>query len=203
MSTEEKKTVDQATQAKRQRALLLYLGVLFFAAFVLVLLSFFSQLRDNRTTISELAQTSTSALSNAQRLQEDNTALHAQVDELQTLIEAERENHEKAVQALSDELSAAENRVAMLEKSSADQQTAFNQQSEELAKQNQQTLDKLNAYLLLSRAQTATDSAEREALLEQLKDMEKLLDEHAMVILQQLKNSGAEEPDAESSEGAE
>ena len=197
MSTE-KKPVDQPTQAKRQRALLLYLGVLFFAAFVLVLLSFFSQLRDNRTTISELAQTSTSALSNAQRLQEDNTALHAQVDELQAQIDAERESHEKAVQALSDELSAAENRVAMLEKSSADQQTAFNQQSEELAKQNQQILDKLNAYLLLSRAQTETDLEARAALLEQLSSMEKLLDEHAMVILQQLKNSGAEEPETES-----
>lgn len=195
MSTE-KKPVDQPTQAKRQRALLLYLGVLFFAAFVLVLLSFFSQLRDNRTTISELAQTSTSALSNAQRLQEDNTALHQQVDELQAQMDAERENHEKAVTALSDELSAAENRVAMLEKSSADQQAAFNQQSEELAKQNQQTLDKLGAYQLLARAQTETDPAAREELLAQLKDVEKLLDEHAMVILQQLRNSGAEEPDS-------
>lgn len=193
MSTEP----NQNTQAKRQRALLLYLGVLFFAAFVLVLLSFFSQLRDNRTTISELAQTSTSALSNAQRLQEDNTALHEQVDELQAQIDAERESHEKAVQALSDELSAAENRVTMLEKSSADQQAAFNQQSEELAKQNQQTLNKLAAYQLLSRAQTETDPTEREELLAQLKEVEKLLDEHAMVILQQLKNSGAEEPDTE------
>lgn len=201
MSTEKKP--DQATQAKRQRALLLYLGVLFFAAFVLVLLSFFAQMRDNRTTISELAQTSTSALSNAQRLQEDNNALHAQVDELTAQMDAERESHEKAVQALSDELAAAENRVANLEKSSSDQQAAFNQQSEELAKQNQQTLDKLNAYLLLSRAQTETDPEARAALLEQLSSMEKLLDEHAMVILQQLKNSGAEEPDALTSEPTE
>lgn len=196
MSTE-KKPVDQQTQAKRQRALLLYLGVLFFAAFVLVLLSFFSQLRDNRTTISELAQTSTSALSNAQRLQEDNTALHAQVDELQAQLDAERESHEKAVQALSDELAAAENRVANLEKSSSDQQAAFNQQAEDLAQQKQQALDKLNAYLLLSRAQTETDPAEREALLEQLRGMENLLDVHALVILQQLENVGTEEPDAE------
>lgn len=201
MSTEKKP--DQATQAKRQRALLLYLGVLFFAAFVLVLLSFFAQMRDNRTTISELAQTSTSALSNAQRLQEDNNALHAQVDELTAQMDAERESHEKAVQALSDELAAAENRVANLEKSSSDQQAAFNQQSEEMAKQNQQTLDKLNAYLLLSRAQTETDPEARAALLEQLSSMEKLLDEHAMVILQQLKNSGAEEPDALTSEPTE
>lgn len=201
MSTEKKP--DQGTQAKRQRALLLYLGVLFFAAFALVLLSFFAQLRDNRTTISQLAQTSTSALSNAQRLQEDNNALHAQVDELTAQMEAERENHEKALQALSDELAAAENRVANLEKSSSDQQAAFNQQSEELAKQNQQTLDKLNAYLLLSRAQTETDPEARQALLQQLSDMEKLLDEHAMVLLQQLKNSGAEEPDAETSEPTE
>jgi len=193
----EKKTTDQATQAKRQRALLLYLGVLFFAAFVLVLLSFFAQLRDNRSTISELAQTSTSALSNAQRLQEDNNALHQQVDELMAQLDTERESHEKAIQALNDELSAAENRVAMLEKCSADQQAAFNQQSEELAKQNQQTLDKLNAYLVLSRAQTATDPEERAALIEQLSGMEKLLDEHAMVLLQQLKSSGAEEPDTE------
>lgn len=201
MSTEKKP--DQGTQAKRQRALLLYLGVLFFAAFVLVLLSFFAQLRDNRTTISELAQTSTSALSNAQRLQEDNNALHQQVDELTAQMEAERENHEKALQALSDELAAAENRVANLEKSSSDQQAAFNQQSEELAKQNQQTLDKLNAYLLLSRAQTETDPEARQALLQQLSSMEKLLDEHAMVLLQQLKNSGAEEPDAETSKPTE
>lgn len=192
--TEPQKDTEQPSQAKRQRALLLYLGVLFFAAFVLVLLSFFAQLRDNRTTISELAQTSTSALSNAQRLQEENTALHAQVDELEEQLDAEREAHELAQQALHDELTAAENRAANLEKSAAEQQAAFNQQAEELAQAQQQIQDKLNAYQLLSRAQTETDPEALDELLAQLSTMEKLLDEHALVVLQQLRNSGAEEP---------
>lgn len=50
---------------KKKQALLTYMTILFVVAFLLVLLSFFIQLRDSRATISELNESSMNALKNA------------------------------------------------------------------------------------------------------------------------------------------
>ena len=66
----------------RKSALLRYVAILFAVAFVLVLLSMIEQMRDSKSTISELSQSSTSALQKAELLQEENLELTNENDEL-------------------------------------------------------------------------------------------------------------------------
>ena len=60
---------------KRKSALLRYMAVLFCAAFILVLISLILQTHSSEAKISELNAASTSALSNAEALQNENRAL--------------------------------------------------------------------------------------------------------------------------------
>ena len=70
MSEEEKIPQPEKTglDEKRKTALLRYIAILFAVAFVLVLLSLFGQMRNSKTAISELSQSSTSALQKAEHL---------------------------------------------------------------------------------------------------------------------------------------
>ena len=81
---------------KRKSALLRYMAVLFCAAFILVLISLILQTHSSKAKISELNAASTSALSNAEALQNENRAL--QDDK----IALEKENQE-----LQDKLGVA------------------------------------------------------------------------------------------------
>ena len=81
---------------KRKSALLRYMAVLFCAAFILVLISLILQTHSSEAKISELNAASTSALSNAEALQNENRAL--QDDK----IALEKENQE-----LQDKLGVA------------------------------------------------------------------------------------------------
>ena len=88
---DENKDVQQTEQQEKQpaplsearkTALLRYMAVLFAVAFLLVLLSLILQAHSSKATISELTQTSSSALSNVEQLQAQNRDLQ---DEKQTL----------------------------------------------------------------------------------------------------------------------
>ncbi len=93
----------------RKTALLRYMAVLFAVAFLLVLLSLILQAHSSKATISELTQTSSSALSNVEQLQaqnrdlqdekqtltKENTALQTQVEELQEELEQTKRDDEK------------------------------------------------------------------------------------------------------------
>lgn len=68
---------------KRKTALLRYVAILFAVAFLLVLLSMFRQMRTNKSTISELSQSSISALQKTEQLQEVNQSLSQTNEELQ------------------------------------------------------------------------------------------------------------------------
>ena len=72
----------------RKTALLRYMAVLFAVAFLLVLLSLILQAYSSKATISELTQTSSSALSNVEQLQAQNRDLQ---DEKQTLTQEKSE----------------------------------------------------------------------------------------------------------------
>ena len=72
----------------RKTALLRYMAVLFAVAFLLVLLSLILQAHSSKATISELTQTSSSALSNVEQLQAQNRDLQ---DEKQTLTQESAE----------------------------------------------------------------------------------------------------------------
>ena len=90
---------------KRKSALLRYMAVLFCAAFILVLISLILQTHSSKAKISELNAASTSALSNAEALQNENRALQ---DEK---IALEKEN-EELPQKLDETSQAEENTQA-------------------------------------------------------------------------------------------
>lgn len=87
---------------KRKNALLRYIAVLFAVAFVLVLLSMFSQMRSSKTTISELNQSSTSALENIQKLQEQNQLLTEENQLLEQELSDTKTEAERTEQAYED-----------------------------------------------------------------------------------------------------
>lgn len=118
MSTEEKQTPDEAQisntpaaeaapaappkdlNPKKKRALLTYMTILFVVAFLLVLLSFFIQLRDSRATISELNESSLNALKNAQVLQAANEQLAEENKELNDQLSTYEEENTQLTETL-------------------------------------------------------------------------------------------------------
>lgn len=72
----------------KRTALLRYMIIMFAVAFVLVLLSMVLQVRSSHSTISELHQSSTSALTKAKQLQDTNRDLQDQIKELQKQLTA-------------------------------------------------------------------------------------------------------------------
>ena len=74
----EKKLIDD----RKRKRMVIYMAILFIVALLLVVLSFFVSARNSRNTISELNETSTYAMANAERLQEANQALTAENAEL-------------------------------------------------------------------------------------------------------------------------
>ena len=106
MSEETNKPLDE----KKKTALLRYILILFAAAFLIVLLSMLSQMRDTRNELSKLNQASRSALQKAEELQdtnrlleEENALLQQQVEEL----EAQLAESDAGNEALQKELLAA------------------------------------------------------------------------------------------------
>lgn len=85
MSEEMKNTQPEKTglDETRKSALLRYVAILFAVAFVLVLISMLSQVRDSKSAITELSQSSTSAIQKAEKLQEENQDLRQANVELQ------------------------------------------------------------------------------------------------------------------------
>jgi len=88
---------------KRKTALLRYVAIMFAVAFVFVLLSMFGQMRDSRSTISELNQSSSSALQRAEQLQshnqeleKENAYLNGRIEELEQQLELLQKNLKEA-----------------------------------------------------------------------------------------------------------
>ena len=134
---DEKKDVQQAEQQEKQpaplsearkTALLRYMAVLFAVAFLLVLLSLILQAHSSKATISELTQTSSSALSNVEQLQAQNrdlqdekqtltqekSALEAQVEDLQKQLDETKQadEQEESAEKLKLELELARTKEA-------------------------------------------------------------------------------------------
>lgn len=96
----------QALDAKRRMALLRYIGIMFAVAFVLVAVSLVVQMRNSQDTISELNKTSSSALYNAEQLQNQNRELEEEKEalmqenaKLQQELESEKALNEKLLEA--------------------------------------------------------------------------------------------------------
>lgn len=95
----EKSSLDE----KRKNALLRYITILFAVAFLFVLFSLLQQSRDSRAAISELNQSSASALQKAEQLQDTNRQLQEDNEALQTQVEALTAQVEELEQELADQ----------------------------------------------------------------------------------------------------
>ena len=111
MNEEEKNVQEQRTglDEKRKTALLRYIAILFAVAFILVLLSLFSQMKSSQSTISQLSQSSTSALENVEKLQEQNRLLQEENQTLRDSLSASEQSNLHTKQAYEDLLMAMEN----------------------------------------------------------------------------------------------
>lgn len=110
---EEKKSVPEekpVTEKERQRRVYAYIAVLFTAAFLLILWSFFSTHRSNQEVIDQIKGSQMmmqSTLDENRALQDEIDALEARVDELE-------ESLERTEQALDAAEEASEKQEAML-----------------------------------------------------------------------------------------
>ena len=81
--TEQPAAEKKPLSEKKKAALLRYMAILFAVAFVLVLLSLVLQMHNSQATISELNETKSNALTNAEQLQAQNRDLQQEKEDLQ------------------------------------------------------------------------------------------------------------------------
>ena len=106
---------------KRKTALLRYVAILFAVAFVLVLISLLGQARHSKTAITELSQTSSSALQKAEQLQQDNQSLSEANEELVQ----DKKYLQQQVEQLTEEIETLEEELETVRQEQADLQKAY------------------------------------------------------------------------------
>ena len=95
---------------KKQQSVLIYLVILFAAAFLLMALSYFMQRRTSDATIAGLRGESVSAMQSIEDIQEENEALKQQVADLEARLE-EAQKEADGAQAQADGLTEAQERL--------------------------------------------------------------------------------------------
>ena len=91
---------------RRRGSVLIYLVILFAAAFLVLLMSFLMQQRANQEAIDNLQQTSESAVQSLENLLQENEALKEQNGALQTQLDELQGQLDGAAQAEQEELGA-------------------------------------------------------------------------------------------------
>ena len=194
MNEKEQNTQPEKTglDEKKKTALLRYIAILFAVAFVFVLLSMFAQMRDSKSTISELNQSSTSALQKAEQLQENNQELEKENAYLEGRIEE--------LEALEERLEQAEKELKetkkQLEQTEADYE-ALEEETEQLLKEKEQEKNAVaEAYeRLLELQEVVTPGIQKgneaaETLLDELEDYAHLLKDNAKKLYENLIKEG-------------
>lgn len=141
MSEEERQT--QPISEKRKAAFLRYMAILFAVAFLLVLLSMILQNKSSKATISELNETSRSALQNAVDLQEQNRALQEENDALTAQISD-----------LTQQLADSEAVAAELEQAKAELEAQAEEAAAESDHQLDHTVEAYEALLIAMQCDT-------------------------------------------------
>ena len=163
---------------KRKSALLRYMAVLFCAAFILVLVSLILQMHSSEAKISELNAASTSALSNAEALQNENRAL--QDDK----IALEKENGE--LQAKLDELTQKLDEASQAEETT---QAAENEMIKSLRTELDRTKE---AYEALLEAKSCDTREGNVTFSRAMQTLERLKDYLGQTALEEYKALGGE-----------
>lgn len=155
----------QSKRTNTKNSLLRYVAVLFAVAFLLVLLSYLVQTRNMNATVSELNQTSSSALTNAQMLQTMNQQLLSENESLRAELDRLDQQLLQANDALAEQQSQADAAVASLSAELAALESALSDA------QAQQTAA-LDAYELLCKAASAADANDLVALRSYMAELE-------------------------------
>lgn len=163
---------------KRKSALLRYMAVLFCAAFILVLISLILQTHSSKAKISELNAASTSALSNAEALQNENRALQ---DEKSAL---EKENEE--LQAKLDELTQKLDEASQAEENT---QAAENEMIKSLRTELDRTKEAYEALLEAKACETREGNV---TFSRAMQTLERLKDYLGQTALEEYKALGGE-----------
>ena len=158
---------DSAPTKRSKNSLLVYVTIMFAAAFLMVLLSFFVQQRSSSETISTLSQTSATAMGRAQELESNYTAQLEENNRLSTQLDSLTQQYDAlqtAYDTLADQNSATAaelaDRIAAYDALAAEQQAQ--------AQASAETQAALEAELETRAAQTAADEETIESLTEQL-----------------------------------
>lgn len=142
------------TRASKKNSVLFYLVILFAAAFILLLLSYFMQQRANQENLSNLQQTSSSAVQTLDNLLQDNQDLKAKVTALEkelTLAQSDLTAAESSATNAEEKLDhAAKQRDAILSLNTV--RALYNQQQyraarEYLATQEEKAPGQTEQYL--------------------------------------------------------
>lgn len=159
----------------KRTALLRYMIIMFAVAFVLVLMSMVLQTKSSNSTISELHQSSTSALTKAKQLQDTNRDLQDQIKELNqeltaandrtAVARAETAAAKEALEALNKEMTTVKAQLDTAWKNNS----ALNQE-----KENQKAAYAALAVVLMGPGEEG--NAEYAAALDTLEKMKQHLD---------------------------
>lgn len=123
MDEEKNQQSADALSEKRKTALLRYLAVLFVVAFLFVAVSLAIQMHNSQATISELNKNSSSALANAEQLQEQNRLLQDESREQRETIQQQQDQ----LEALQSELETLRSEQQAAETQAEEQNQALNE----------------------------------------------------------------------------
>jgi len=165
---------------RKKNALFRYIAIMFAVAFLFVLASMFSQMRSNEATISQLNQSSSSALQKAEQLQDTNRQLETDKAYLEGRIEELEKNLEEqklAREEAEERAGYLENILGNLETRIADAESGLEQTTK--------------AYELLLQADSLIAAEEdASAVLKELEAYKPYLGKHALKILENLSKEG-------------
>jgi uroporphyrin-3 C-methyltransferase len=183
--------------AKHRNALLIYISVLFGVAFLLILLSFFIQLRNSNETISQLSQSSATAMTSVENLQNSNQTLQAENKDLEAQVEDLQDQLAQLQADLDDVQARLDTETEALTKEKETTQSLSNELETETARADEQTTqvealtEKARAYELLVQAENYFRSGYYTSAQEVLDTIEEenladLLDQQAKVLYSSL-----------------
>lgn len=173
------------SQANRNQAFIRYMAFLFGVAFIFVLVSMFIYQRDSRETISELNQNASTAMSRAEKLQEDYRAATAKNQELLLQVQQLQTELEQAQQQATADIQNKDAAIAQLEKEK-EALTQGKTQSEEERK----VLSEI--YELLCQGQLALLEqryGDCESILTQLADKQALLGQEGKLLWEKMQEA--------------
>ena len=129
MNENETITTEKGLDDKRKNAMLRYIGIMFIVAFVFVLVSMLGELRSSEATISALNQSSTSAITKAEQLQDHNRQLETD----NAYLEGRIEEMKKSLEQTEAELREARNELSEQTKDITALKTQLDETLEDLA----------------------------------------------------------------------